>query len=393
MKLTPWVLTLAVYAAGLQQASPTLTGTLDDHVVAEGPNAVATLKLSTDRNLPGVTETDSVFRANLPQFRPPGAANGLTVALVLSRTGGSLFVDANVDGELTASERVASKPTAATDIVITPARPDAVPLPFSCWVETVGTGATADVRIHFTAAFRVEGTVVIGGKPTRLSLPFNVGSNSAETKLGRLGLDANGDGVIDLAPFVGPEVAWVQGKPTNFRAGDHVVSIESADFKAHTVTLLEHAAAEYTYFDLRTGVEMLDFTFTDFGGARHKLSDYRGQVVLLDFWGTWCGPCIAEIPMLKDVYDAYQKRGLEIIGMDVERGTSVAAVRAFIAEKQIPWPNAQPASIQSLVESRLQILSYPTTILIDRRGIIANVRPSTISRADLTALIERVIAQ
>jgi hypothetical protein len=137
-----------------------------------------------------------------------------------------------------------------------------------------------------------------------VSLPFNLGSNSVETRLGRIGLDANGDGVIDLTPFVGPEVAWVQGKPTNFRTGDHVVSIESADFNAHTVTLREHAASEYTYVDLKAGLEMPDFTFTDFGGARRKLSDFRGQVVMLDFWGTWCGPCVAEIPVLREVYDS-----------------------------------------------------------------------------------------
>jgi len=391
MKLTPWVLTLVVYVVGFPQANSTLVGTLDDHVVAEGLNAVAPLKRSSDRDLPGVTDADTVFRANLPQFRPPGASNGLPVALVLSRGGGWLFVDANVDGQLTESERVKYSPTTATEIVVTPARSGSVPLPFRCRVEVVGTGQDADVRVHFSAAFRVEGTVTIGGKPTRLSLPFNVGSNSAETKLGRLGLDANGDGLIDLAPFVGPEVAWTQGKPMNFRAGGHVVSIESADFTAHTVTLREHAASEYTYFDLRTGVEMLDFTFTDFGGARHKLSDYRGKVVLLDFWGTWCGPCVAEIPMLRDIYDRYRDLGFEIIGMDVERGASLADVRAFLAEKAIRWPNAQPESIRELVEGRLQILGYPTTILIDRQGVVANVHLSTIGRADLIALIDRVM--
>jgi thiol-disulfide isomerase/thioredoxin len=391
MKLTPWVLTLVVYVAGSQQPNPTLVGTLEDHVVAEGLNAVAPLKRSEDRNLPGVTAADTVFRANLPQFRPPGAANGLLVAVVLSRTGGWLFIDANVDGQLTESERVKYIPAAPTAIVVTPARSGSVPLPFQCRVDAVGSGSNADLQMHFTAAFRVEGSVAIGGKSTRVSLPFNVGSNAAETRLGRLGLDANGDGVIDLAPFVGPEVAWTQGKPMNFRAGEHVVSIESADFNAHTVTLREHASSEYTYFDMRTGVEMLDFTFTDFGGARHKLSDYRGKIVLLNFWGTWCGPCVAEIPMLRDVYDRYRDRGFEIIGMDVERGASLADVRAFLAEKEIRWPNAQPASIRELVEGRLQILGYPTTILIDRQGIIANVHPSTIGRSDLIALIDRVM--
>jgi thiol-disulfide isomerase/thioredoxin len=393
MKLTPLVLSVVLYAVGFQQVTPmpVLTGRLDDHLVAEGLNAVAPLQPSSDRNLPGVKDGDVVFRANLPQFRPQGAPNGLPVALVLSSAGGWLFVDANVDGQLAETERVAYTSAAAVDITVTPARSGAVPLPFRCRVATVGTGANADVQMHFTAAFRVEGTVTIGGKATRVSLPFNYASDSPETRLGRLGLDANGDGVIDMAPFVGPEVAWTQGKPVNFRAGDHVVSIEAADFASRTVMLREHAATEYTYFDLRTGVEMLDFTFTDFGGTRRKLSDYRGKVVLLDFWGTWCGPCIAEIPMLREAYDQYRDRGFEIIGMDVERGASIADVRAFIADKGIRWPNAQHPTIREFVEGRLQILGYPTTILIDRNGVIADVHPSTIDRKSLLALIDRAI--
>ena len=134
--------------------------------------------------------------------------------------------------------------------------------------------------MHFTAAFRVEGSVTIGGKPTRVSLPFNVGSNSAETRLGRLGLDANGDGVIDLTPFVGPEDAWVQGKPTNFRAGDHVVLIESADFNANRHAA-EHAAAESTYVELKAGLEMPDFTF--------RISAVRGAAVRLSRSGRHAG--------------------------------------------------------------------------------------------------------
>ena len=64
--------------------------------------------------------------------------------------------------------------------------------------------------------------------------------------------------------------------------------------------------------------------------------------------------------MLREVYEQYHDRGSEIIGMDVEKGASLADVRAFLKEKDILWPNAQPATIREFVENRLQILAFPT---------------------------------
>src|SRR5215471_3490968 len=105
MKLPVLVLAFVSVAAGQDPAGTVLIGTLDDRVAAEGVNAVAPLNPSTDRNLPGIADSDVVFRANLPQFRPSGAPNGLAVAYVQTLSDGWLFVDANVDGRFSESER------------------------------------------------------------------------------------------------------------------------------------------------------------------------------------------------------------------------------------------------------------------------------------------------
>ena len=91
----------------LQSIQPQeIVGTLNERLVSEDLRAQMDLKPATDRDLPGVVEGDRVFALRLPQFRPAGASEGLPVAFVETKDGGFLFVDTNVDGQLTASERV-----------------------------------------------------------------------------------------------------------------------------------------------------------------------------------------------------------------------------------------------------------------------------------------------
>ena len=71
-----------------------------------------------------------------------------------------------------------------------------------------------------------------------------------------------------------------------------------------------------------------DFAFADLDGGRHRLADFRGRVVLLVFWATWCGPCRAEAPTIAEVYERYRDQGLVVIGMNPN--DPLADVRRFI---------------------------------------------------------------
>jgi len=103
--------------------------------------------------------------------------------------------------------------------------------------------------------------------------------------------------------------------------------------------------------------------------------------VLLDFWGTWCAPCVADLPILKRAYDAYHAKGFEILGMDTEHpefteadfAAGVANAKRVLASVGAVWPQAQYQSTKKLIDKGFRVPGYPTAILIDPRGVIISL--------------------
>ena len=109
-----------------------------------------------------------------------------------------------------------------------------------------------------------------------------------------------------------------------------------------------------------------DFTLQTLDGQEITLSKLKGKVILLDFWATWCGPCRESIPHLIQLYKTYQKSGLEVIGMNVDRG-DMEIVRHFVKSMDIPYPIV---ITPDHVERNYGVTGLPTTILIDKEGKI-----------------------
>lgn len=388
--------TCLALVAGVQNPVPTfITGKLNENLTSEGMAQIE-LRLSTSRDLPGIDEDDRVFKANTPQFRPPGAPDGLAVAFVETKTRTLLFVDVDRDGRFTERERfeygTATQPVPPREMTIDlpPVHPGDPTIPFRCRVVGV-----VQHFLQFTAGFRAEGYADIGGRRTLVSLPFNVGSGTVGIRRGMIGVDVNGDGRIDFAGLSGPEAMFANGDRVMFHVGDRYVSFESADFSARSFVLREHAAAEYVFIEVRAGEPLPDFAFTDFNGRSRKLSEFKGKYVLLDFWGTWCGPCVAEIPTLKAAYGRFRDRGFEILGIDYEHGEITPAVRdnvqSFLKTHDVPWTNATPDSVKELVENRLRILGFPTHLLLDRDGRVVSLPTTGSGSSDLLDALERTI--
>jgi peroxiredoxin len=110
-----------------------------------------------------------------------------------------------------------------------------------------------------------------------------------------------------------------------------------------------------------------DFTLKSRDGSNIKLSELRGQVVMINFWASWCGPCRQEMPLLDQLYQRYQPMGFTLLGVNVEED-STAADKVL---KQIPVSFPVLFDSENSVSESYQVRAMPSTFLIDRNG---NVR-------------------
>ena len=133
-----------------------------------------------------------------------------------------------------------------------------------------------------------------------------------------------------------------------------------------------------------------DFTGTTLTGARLKFSSYRGQVVVLNFWGSWCGPCRAEAPTLAVTAQQYRPDGVAFLGVDV-RDTRASAL-AFARDFGVTYPSvSDPGSVITLdFTAVVPIAGTPTTLVIDRTGHIAGAVFGSTTYPELTAILAKV---
>lgn len=109
-----------------------------------------------------------------------------------------------------------------------------------------------------------------------------------------------------------------------------------------------------------------DFSLKDLNGINIPLSSFKGKVVLLNFWATWCPPCRDEMPALNKLYHALKNRGLEVVAVSTDR--SINDIKNFIKKNKVDFPVLFDADRST---ARLyRVFSMPTTFLIDRSGKI-----------------------
>jgi thiol-disulfide isomerase/thioredoxin len=145
-----------------------------------------------------------------------------------------------------------------------------------------------------------------------------------------------------------------------------------------------------------TGATAIDFTKQDLRGKTIHLADYKGKYVLLDFWGSWCGPCRAGNPHLKELYTKYKDKGFMIVGIANEKGMTLAdnktSWKKALKEDGLPWQQIlNNEGIEKCdVTNLYNVFAFPTKILLDKDGKIIGRFTGTSIGSDKDGLTEKL---
>ena len=129
-----------------------------------------------------------------------------------------------------------------------------------------------------------------------------------------------------------------------------------------------------------------DFQVKDLNGEDLSLAKYKGQIVLLDFWATWCPPCIKEIPKLKKVYEKYKDQKFQIIGVSLDR--TMPPLAAYLKDEELAWVHYWDESRE--VRNQYGVTAIPTAFLIDGEGII---RKASLGGFDVESAVAELLQE
>jgi thiol-disulfide isomerase/thioredoxin len=405
ISMAAFVLSASVATAQTATFKGTLSPALVDTISTAAPIPLFPAAPEVVAGLPVAPAPDAEVLAG--KLTPARTLPTFSVALVTPKAGNrTLYVDLDQDGTYQAAERFdmpggsvqlrlpvaigvfnslpvtfrapgayvkppetaqAGQARASRSILMTKPRPgEAAPVPAK---------ATMYANVLSSAAAIVD----IGGKKVLFHYQVDLVNKRIDPLKSQLYVDTDGDGKMASAGNV--ESARATGVPLVFRAGTKYVATESVDVTTGEVVIREHPASDYKRIEVEVGKAIPDFAFKDLDGRDRKLSDYRGKYVLLDFWGTWCSPCVGEIPNMKAAYEKYGERGFEIVGMNMESPDGgltpeeykddIEKVRAFMAGRGATWTQAAQQSIEKLAVEGFLVASYPVEILIGPDGKVA----------------------
>jgi thiol-disulfide isomerase/thioredoxin len=162
-------------------------------------------------------------------------------------------------------------------------------------------------------------------------------------------------------------------RPTPFLIGPPIEGLRAGDLAPE----LEALRADGTTFQL-----------TDLSGRPIRLADLAGRAVWVNFWASWCPPCQAETPILREMDREYRDRGLTIVGISVQE-TNAADVGAYVGKYSLDYPIA--ADLDGDIFRRYKVYGLPTQFFIDPGGRIAAVLPRPLDAAGARAQIEAIL--
>jgi peroxiredoxin len=149
------------------------------------------------------------------------------------------------------------------------------------------------------------------------------------------------------------------------------------------------ASTDVAHCDPKAKPANFGFTLKDMHGKDVKLADFKGKVVLLDFWATWCGPCKFEIPAFVDLQNKYRDQGLVVLGLSVD--DPIEKLKPFAAEYKMNYPVLVGLDRDDFQDAYGPIWGIPTTFLIGRDGNICRKHTGVASKAQFEQEIKSLL--
>lgn len=138
---------------------------------------------------------------------------------------------------------------------------------------------------------------------------------------------------------------------------------------------------------LAPGDEAPNFELVDLEGNTHRLSDYKGEGVLLNFWGTWCPPCKKEFPAIERQYKNFENEGVHVLAINIAQ--SNLEVQNYINELGLTFPVAIDKNRS--VMTTYNVGNLPATILVDKDGVITNIITGEMTEAQIKEHLESIM--
>ncbi|MEG9297427.1 thiol-disulfide oxidoreductase ResA [Mangrovibacillus sp. Mu-81] len=137
---------------------------------------------------------------------------------------------------------------------------------------------------------------------------------------------------------------------------------------------------------IQAGDKAPDFVLTDMEGKKHKLSEYEGQGVFLNFWGTWCKPCEKEMPYMNNQYKQFKDQGVQVLAVNVSE--SEFLVNRFVSKHNLEFPIVIDKNGEVL--NAYGVDPLPTTFLINPDGEVVKVITGTMTEEDIKEHMESI---
>jgi len=169
-----------------------------------------------------------------------------------------------------------------------------------------------------------------------------------------------------------------------------LVGTEGCKPKQKPADLEEKTAADVA-IEAATAQKAPPFTLPDLNGTPVSLSEFAGKGVIVDFWATWCPPCVKEVPHFAELYEAYKDKGLVILGISFD--DTKADIETFLKEQKVPYPilHADKLTLSKVANDYGGVQFIPTTFFISPDGHIIEKLEGYHTKADLEQIVAKIL--